>query len=96
MSFNYLELSKFNHIKYFDEPHKYFNDKGEEYVSATTFIKKFKKEFQTQIIAEQYAAKREPQITWLYTKSNTLKKECYDQSDAYCAVLGYMKMEGFW
>ena len=58
MSFNYLELSKFNHIKYFDEPHKYFNDKGEEYVSATTFIKKFKKEFQTQIMAEQYAAKR--------------------------------------
>ena len=41
-------------------------------------------------------AKREPQITWLYTKNNTLKKECYDQSDAYCAVLGYMKMEGFW
>jgi len=33
-------------------------------------------------------AKREPQITWLYTKNNTLKKECYDQSDAYCAVLG--------
>ena len=41
-------------------------------------------------------AKREPQITWLYTKNNTLKKECYDQSDAYCAILGYMKMEGFW
>jgi hypothetical protein len=41
-------------------------------------------------------AKREPQITWLYTKNNTLKKECYDQSDAYSAVLGYMKMEGFW
>ena len=41
-------------------------------------------------------AKREPQITWLYTQDNTLKKECYDQSDAYCAILGYMKMEGFW
>ena len=58
MSFNYLELSKFDHIKYFDEPHKYFNGDGKEYVSATTFIKKFKKEFQTQIMAEQYAAKR--------------------------------------
>ena len=58
MSFNYIELAKFNHIKYFDEPHKYFNQKGEEYVSATTFIKKFKKEFQTQVMAEQYAAKR--------------------------------------
>ena len=58
MSFNYLELSKFDHIKYFDEPHKYFNGAGKEYVSATTFIKKFKKEFETQIMAEQYANKR--------------------------------------
>jgi ATP-dependent exoDNAse (exonuclease V) beta subunit len=53
-----LELSKFNHIKYFDEPHKYFNDKGEEYTSATTFIGKFKPKFETQIMAEQYASKR--------------------------------------
>lgn len=58
MSFDYLELSKFNHLKYFDEPHKYFNTKGQEYISATTFIKKFKKEFQTQVMAEAYAAKR--------------------------------------
>ena len=58
MSFDYLELSKFNHLKYFDEPHKYFNTKGEEYVSATTFIKKFKKEFQTQMMAEAYADRR--------------------------------------
>jgi len=58
MSFDFLELSKFNHLKYFDEPHKYFNTKGEEYVSATTFIKKFKKEFETQIMAEAYAKRR--------------------------------------
>ena len=41
-------------------------------------------------------AKREPQITWQYTKNNTLKKENYDQTDAYCAVLGYMKSEKIW
>lgn len=41
-------------------------------------------------------AKREPQITWLYTKNNTLKKENFDQSDAYCCVLGYMNQEKFW
>jgi len=41
-------------------------------------------------------AKREPQIQWLYTKNNTLKKENYDQSDAYCCVLGYMKQERIW
>jgi hypothetical protein len=38
----------------------------------------------------------EPQITWLYTKNNTLKKECYDQADAYTCVLGYMKKEKIW
>lgn len=48
-----------------------------------------------QIIWEQ-VAKREPQINWGYTKNNTLKKENYDMSDAYCCVLGYMKSEKFW
>jgi RNase H-fold protein (predicted Holliday junction resolvase) len=41
-------------------------------------------------------AKREPQITWAYTKNNTLKKENFDMTDAYCCVLGYMKQEGIW
>lgn len=41
-------------------------------------------------------AKREPQIQWQYTKNNTLKKENFDQSDAYCCVLGHMKLEKMW
>lgn len=41
-------------------------------------------------------AKREPQITWNYTKNNTLKKENFDQTDAYCAALGFMKMKEIW
>jgi len=48
-----------------------------------------------QIIWE-LVAKREPQITWQYTRNNTLKKENYDQTDAYCCVLGYMKQEKIW
>ncbi len=39
---------------------------------------------------------KEPQITWHYTKNNTLKKECYDMSDSYTCVLGYMKQEKIW
>lgn len=39
---------------------------------------------------------KEPQIVWLYTKNNTLKKECFDQADAYTCVLGYMKKEKIW
>ena len=41
-------------------------------------------------------AKREPQITLNYTKNNTLKKENFDQTDAYCAALGFMKMKEIW
>jgi hypothetical protein len=48
-----------------------------------------------QIIWE-LVAKREPQIQWQYTKNNTLKKENFDQTDAYTCVLGYMKQENFW
>jgi hypothetical protein len=43
-----------------------------------------------------FVAKKEPQIQWQYTKNNTLKKENFDQSDAYCCVLGYMKQEKIW
>lgn len=52
-----LELAKFNDVKYFDGPHKYFVN-NVEYTSATTFIGKFKPKFETQKLAEQYAGKR--------------------------------------
>jgi RNase H-fold protein (predicted Holliday junction resolvase) len=41
-------------------------------------------------------AKKEPQIQWQYTRNNTLKKENFDQTDAYCCVLGYMRQENIW
>ena len=43
-----------------------------------------------------YVYKEFQQITWQYTKNNTLKKENYDQTDAYCAALGLMKMDEIW
>lgn len=48
-----------------------------------------------QIIWEK-VANREPQIKWLYTKNNTLKKENFDQTDAYTCALGFMKSKGIW
>ena len=41
-------------------------------------------------------AKKEPQITWMYTKNSTLKKENFDMTDAYTCALGYMKMMEIW
>lgn len=56
----------------------------------------FDKTIDKKVIIWEQVAKREPQITWQYTKNNTLKKENFDQSDAYTAVLGYMRMEKIW
>ena len=38
----------------------------------------------------------EPQINWFFDKKNKLKKENFDMTDAYAAVLGYMRKEGLW
>lgn len=67
------------------------NDKG-KFVLFGGFDKNIDK----KVIIWELIAKREPQITWQYTKNNTLKKENYDQTDAYCAALGYMKMKEIW
>ena len=67
------------------------NDKG-KYVLFGGLPKDIDKK---QVIWE-LVAKREPQITWQYTKNNTLKKENFDQTDAYSAALGFMKMKEIW
>jgi len=67
------------------------NDKG-KYVLFGGLPKDIDKK---QIIWD-LVAKLEPQIQWQYTKNNTLKKENFDQTDAYCCVLGYMKQEQIW
>ena len=54
------------------------------------------KDIDKKVVIWELVAKREPQITWQYTKNNTLKKENFDQTDAYCAALGLMKMEEIW
>jgi RNase H-fold protein (predicted Holliday junction resolvase) len=48
-----------------------------------------------QVIWE-LVAKEQPQINWIYTKNNTLKKENFDMTDAYTCALGYMKIKEIW
>jgi len=67
------------------------NDKGKHVLFGG-----YPKDCDKKQIIWELVAKREPQITWHYTKNNTLKKENFDQSDAYCCVLGYMKQENIW
>ena len=54
------------------------------------------KDIDKKMVIWEKIAKREPQIQWLYTKNNTLKKENFDQTDAYCCVLGFMNQEQLW
>ena len=56
----------------------------------------YPKDIDKKVLIWELVAKREPQITWQYTKNNTLKKENYDQTDAYTAALGFMKMKEIW
>ena len=39
---------------------------------------------------------KEPHLTWMYTRNNTLKKENYDMCDAYTCVLGQMSKSEIW
>lgn len=54
------------------------------------------KDVDKKMIIWEKVAKREPQITWHYTKNNTLKKENFDQTDAYTCVLGFMRFKEIW
>jgi RNase H-fold protein (predicted Holliday junction resolvase) len=67
------------------------NDKGKHVLFGG-----YPKDIDKKMIIWELVAKREPQITWNYTKNNTLKKENFDQSDAYTCALGYMKSKEIW
>jgi hypothetical protein len=67
------------------------NDKGKFVLFGA-----FDKDIDKKVIIWELVAKKEPQITWQYTKNNTLKKENFDMSDAYTCALGYMKSKEIW
>ena len=54
------------------------------------------KNIDKKMIIWEKVAKLEPQIKWLYTKNNTLRKENFDQTDAYTCVLGIMRLKEIW
>jgi hypothetical protein len=84
-------ISTYNSRKYAFPELLQQNDKGK-----VVLFGGLPKDIDKKQIIWDLVAKREPQITWQYTRNNTLKKENYDQTDAYCAVLGYMKSIGGW
>lgn len=56
----------------------------------------YPKDVDKKMVIWELVAKKEPQIKWLYTRNNTLKKENFDQTDAYTCVLGFMRSKEIW
>jgi RNase H-fold protein (predicted Holliday junction resolvase) len=50
----------------------------------------YPKDCDKKMIIWELVAKREPQIQWMYTRNNTLKKENFDMTDSYTVVLSYL------
>jgi RNase H-fold protein (predicted Holliday junction resolvase) len=67
------------------------NDKGKHVLFGG-----FPRDIDKKLVLWELVAKKEPQISWLYTKNNTLKKENFDMSDAYVAGLGCMRLKQIW
>ena len=67
------------------------NDKGKKVLFGG-----YPKDIDKKMLIWEHVAKKEPQIKWLYTKNNTLKKENFDQADAYTCALGFMRKENIW
>jgi hypothetical protein len=84
-------ISTYNSRKFAFPQLLQLNDKGKMVLFGG-----FPKDIDKKQIIWDLVAKREPQITWQYTRNNTLKKENFDQTDAYCAVLGFMNSEKIW
>ena len=84
-------ISTYNSRKYAFPDLVKENDKGKHVLFGG-----LPKDIDKKMIIWEKVAKREPQITWSFTRNNTLKKENFDQTDAYTCVLGFMRFKEIW
>jgi RNase H-fold protein (predicted Holliday junction resolvase) len=84
-------ISTYNSRKFAFPDLVQLNDKGKKVLFG-----RLPKDIDKKMIIWELVAKMEPQITWLYTRNNTLKKENFDQTDAYACVVGQMRMDEVW
>ena len=78
------------------------NKKGEQYNEKDLKNKKpvlfgaYSWEVDKKQVVWDKVADKEPQIVWEYDKNLKLKKENFDMTDSYAAVLGYMRKNKLW
>lgn len=79
-----------------------FNKKGEPYTEKQLERNKpvlfggYDWDIDKKMVVWEKVSDLEPQITWLYTKNKTLKKENFDMTDSYCCVRGHMNKIEKW
>ena len=84
-------ISTYNSRK-FAHPLLYsYNDKGKKVLFGGYPKGCDKKHLVWELVKES-----EPQIVWPHARTGNLKKECYDMSDAYTCVKGYMSQNEIW
>ena len=84
-------ISTYNSRKYAWDELVGVNEKGQKVLFGG-----FDKKVDKKVEVWKLVKKAEPQLKWEYTRFGNLKKEHYDQSDAYTCVKGYMKKEKLW
>jgi hypothetical protein len=91
-AFGFPELMQ---IRKYNKKNELYTDKERSKMKPTLFGE-YKWDVDKKEVVYNLVADLEPLINWSYDKNNKLKKENYDQSDAYCVVLGQMKKIGKW
>lgn len=75
------------------------NKKGEPYTEKQMKDKKpvlfggYPWDVDKKMVIWEKVADLEPQIVWEYTRNNTLKKENFDMTDAYCVCIAAINMK---
>ena len=83
-------FSAFNHVKYYDEKHKYYIG-NKELISTTTFIGKFKKPFDSNFWAAKKAKERNVPMSQILLEWEDIKDvACAKGSDLHAYSDNYM------
>lgn len=70
-------------MKFIEESHSYFNDKGEQYTSVTTLLKKYQPAKDWKGIAEKYAKKHKKTVEEVEASWKEENKKAIDKGNAY-------------
>lgn len=69
--------------------------KGKNGFGKPTLFGGFPTDVDKKMVIFEKVSEKYKNLNWPKTKNDTLKKECFDMSDAICAGLGWFRMKGY-